>query len=148
MKSSNTAKDISTIGRCSKRRMSAVKFGATWGWGSSWVMNLLGHSSEFFWQNFMLDTLWVFLSKVNKCHQSEKNMWRAFFYSEIFCSQAWRVGYFFPVAKAGKTAEEGWFCLSPELPEVTMCSLANLYLNTHPLNYPGLQHGERNCACT
>lgn len=116
MESSNSVKDIGTIGCCSKRRMSAVKFGAIWGWGSSWIMNLLGLSSNCFWQNFMLVTLWVFLSKVNKCHQSEKNTWRAFFTVKFLLKGMTRVGVLFLVVLAGKTAEEGWLCLSLELP--------------------------------
>ena len=115
MKSRNRAKDISTTSHCLKRRINAVKFGATWGWGSSRVMNLLWFSSQCFWQNFMLVTLRVFLSKANKCQRSEKNTWRAFFTAKFLLKGIMRVGFFFLVAKAGKTAEEGWLCLSPEL---------------------------------
>lgn len=144
MKSTNTAKDISTIGCCLKRRMSADKFRATWGWGSSWVMNLLGCSSECFWQNFMLVTLWVSRSKMNKCHQNEKNMWRAFFLQWNFCSKAWQDLGFFPYSKSWQNCRRGMtlpFTRAAEQPEATTYFSANLYLNTHPLNYLSLQHG-------
>lgn len=139
MKPSNTAKDISTIGCCLKRRMSAVKSRATWGWGSPWVMNLLGGSNQCCWQNFMLVTLRVFLSKANKCHRSEKNTWSTFFYSEIFAQRHDERLLFFPLSKSWQSCRRGMtlpFSRAAKQPRVTTFFSATLCLNTHPSELP------------
>lgn len=131
-----TAKDMGIIGHCLKRRMSAVKFRATWGWGSSLVMNLPGHSNECFWQNFMFVTLWMFLSKANKCHQSEKNTRRAFFTVKFLlkgttrdaspCSNIWqncKTGMTLPFTGATEQPEVTAF-LSKPLPKHSPLRLA------------------------
>lgn len=92
-------------------------------------MNLLGHSNECFWQNFMFVTLWMFLSKANKCHQSEKNTWRAFFAVKFLlkgttrvaspCSNIWwncKTGMTLPFTGAAEQPEVTAF-LSKPLPK-------------------------------
>lgn len=137
--SSNSVKDIGTIGCCSKRRLSAVKFRATWGWGSSWIMNLLGLSSNCFWQNFYVGHLVSFSQQSEQMSSEWEKYMKSLFYSEIFAQRHDKSWGFIPCSNSWQNSRREMtlpLSGSAKHPKVTTCLSANHYLNIHPLNYP------------
>lgn len=75
--------------------MSAVKVGATWGWESSWVMKLLGCSSKYFWQKFVLGHLVSFSQESKQMSPKWEKYMKSLFFRErwtlgYFCSKSWQ----------------------------------------------------------
>lgn len=139
MESSNSVKDIGTIGCCSKRRLSAVKFGATWGWGSSWIMNLLGLSSNCFWQNFYACHLVSFSQQSAQMSSEWEKYMKSLFYSEIFAQRHEKDWGFIPRSDSWWNSRRGMalpLSGAAKQPKVTTCLSVNHYLNIHPLNHP------------